>query len=248
METQNNIHNTMDIEPPQKRPNSNGIAIASIVITLVLLMVVYFSLVSAYKSFKTNMAEKEAVAAEKEEMATEEAYTLGYDEGYADGIEYYKWEWQMQQSRKFVSGKVVKWPHEFPSSSLIVKADKDSNYYVWLVKPKDKDFLYSFMVGAGHSVEVFVPHGTYEIYYASGETWYGTELLFGSETVYGKLETRSHDGTYFFSYDYRYHYGWYLELFPNEEGVFMAEPTTSRDLSMDYFYIRNYYNRLQSAR
>jgi hypothetical protein len=33
-----------------------------------------------------------------------------------------------------------------------------------------------------------VPLGTYELRYASGKRWYGTQCLFGRQTVYSKAE------------------------------------------------------------
>lgn len=43
---------------------------------------------------------------------------------------------------------------------------------------------YSFYVRANDDIRVAVPLGTAKIYYASGKTWYGTDLKFGDDTVY----------------------------------------------------------------
>ena len=37
-------------------------------------------------------------------------------------------------------------------------------------------------------MKVKVPFGTYEVRYASGDTWYGYEYLFGPETSYSKAD------------------------------------------------------------
>ncbi len=42
----------------------------------------------------------------------------------------------------------------------------------------------SFYVAPGSIASVSVPIGTYSLYYCSGETWFGPDLKFGSDTVY----------------------------------------------------------------
>jgi hypothetical protein len=37
-------------------------------------------------------------------------------------------------------------------------------------------------------LELRIPLGVYALKYAVGSTWYGTQWLFGSETVYGRIE------------------------------------------------------------
>jgi hypothetical protein len=44
-----------------------------------------------------------------------------------------------------------------------------------------------FVLG-GQRTEVMVPLGTYQIRYASGNTWYGENYLFGPETDYTKTD------------------------------------------------------------
>ena len=39
-------------------------------------------------------------------------------------------------------------------------------------------------VSAGKTASTQVPIGSYKLYYASGETWYGESLLFGPDTMY----------------------------------------------------------------
>jgi len=41
-----------------------------------------------------------------------------------------------------------------------------------------------FYVKAGKTVEVDVPVGVYQLYYAYGKTWYGKEKRFGPDTVF----------------------------------------------------------------
>ena len=42
----------------------------------------------------------------------------------------------------------------------------------------------------GASFETEVPLGTYRLQYASGDSWYGIEHLFGPDTVYGQAESQ----------------------------------------------------------
>ncbi len=59
------------------------------------------------------------------------------------------------------------------------------NYYVKLVDMTGQTILSMYIAG-GRSFETLVPLGLYEVRYASGNTWYGTTLLFGSNTSYSE--------------------------------------------------------------
>ena len=45
----------------------------------------------------------------------------------------------------------------------------------------------AFYIRGGDTIEFDIPLGKYEVYYATGKTWYGEEYLFGSKTVYNKI-------------------------------------------------------------
>lgn len=66
-----------------------------------------------------------------------------------------------------------------------------------------------FYVDANSAVDVLVPLGEYEIYYATGENWYGEDSLFGSDTRYYKC-----DSTFLFSIEDNQYTGWTVELKP----------------------------------
>lgn len=70
-----------------------------------------------------------------------------------------------------------------------------------------------FYVRGGNSVELLVPLGTYELYYATGSVWYGEENLFGRNTTYQKC-----DDTFEFTKDSSGYNGWTLTLYPVENG------------------------------
>lgn len=69
-----------------------------------------------------------------------------------------------------------------------VKTAAGANYLVKLVSTTRRQEVLSMFVRGGHTVEIEVPLGTYELRYASGETWYGPEHLFGNETQYSKAD------------------------------------------------------------
>ena len=66
-----------------------------------------------------------------------------------------------------------------------VKTGDNFNYYIFLKDTSDggKNDI-SFYVEAGKTVEIDVPLGRYNLYYATGDTWYGLENKFGSKTSY----------------------------------------------------------------
>lgn len=68
-----------------------------------------------------------------------------------------------------------------------------SGYYlVKLVRTGTDDLLMTIFIHAGQSVTTEVPLGSYDVKYASGETWYGYEDLFGAETEYSKADSIFH--------------------------------------------------------
>jgi hypothetical protein len=69
-----------------------------------------------------------------------------------------------------------------------IKAAQGSHYLLKLVDAYTYSPVMTVFVRSGTTVEVEVPLGTYEVRYASGETWYGYEYLFGPETSYSKAD------------------------------------------------------------
>lgn len=113
----------------------------------------------------------------------------------------------------FRNGQIIKRPFGERVCPLEVDVLGDHAYYVYL------DFIgfggsdMSFMVSAGRSAEVLVPLGEYEIYYATGETWYGPEYKFGDDTQFYKC-----DDTFLFYDDGQYYRGYTLELYLQTNG------------------------------
>jgi hypothetical protein len=63
------------------------------------------------------------------------------------------------------------------------------NYYIKLVDARTDETEVVVFVRGGQRTEVLVPVGTYEMRYASGETWYGETYLFGPDTLYTKASS-----------------------------------------------------------
>ena len=64
----------------------------------------------------------------------------------------------------------------------------DYYYYVLLNNASTGKTAVSLFVHPGKTVNIDVPLGDYEMYYALGETWYGTTHLFGPDTVRSKAD------------------------------------------------------------
>lgn len=72
-----------------------------------------------------------------------------------------------------------------------IQTEARSNFLLKLVDAQTrKDVMRMFIVG-GQEANFWVPVGEYELVYASGQNWYGNELLFGPETQYAKADTVS---------------------------------------------------------
>jgi len=119
------------------------------------------------------------------------------------------------------NGEIVHEPLSERLAPLTVEVSDDADYYI-VLEPTCDDFLdsarrasnrMSFYVSAGSSVEIDVPLEDYEIYYATGHTWYGPELKFGDNTRLYKC-----DDTFYFYFDGQYYNGWTLTLYAVLDG------------------------------
>ena len=86
-------------------------------------------------------------------------------------------------TRQFVTGPFIA-PFE-------IRADSGTHYLVKLVK-FDGTTVMTVFVRAGATAQVDVPLGIYEVRYAAGTEWYGTEYLFGPDTAYCKTDHHFH--------------------------------------------------------
>lgn len=81
---------------------------------------------------------------------------------------------------------------------LEIETPKNRDCYFILKSKSTRYNDMKFYGRAGLTVSLDVPLGEYELYYATGDTWYGTKHLFGEDTVYQKcdavLEFTTEDG------------------------------------------------------
>lgn len=97
------------------------------------------------------------------------------------------------------NGKMFITPEYQCVSPFTVIADSNTDYYIYLkyqwaptnttekrsikskaTKPYENDI--AFYLKAGQTVSIDVPIGVYKLYYATGSTFFGTEILFGNST------------------------------------------------------------------
>ena len=66
------------------------------------------------------------------------------------------------------------------------ETENASDFYLKLVDAESGNTVYVFYVRSGETLDVKVALGTYVLRYASGETWYGPEHLYGPRTRYAE--------------------------------------------------------------
>ncbi len=127
--------------------------------------------------------------------------------------------------RYIYNGEIMQFPVGTRVAPLKVNTTAQANGYYIVMVAENKDTL-SFYVKGGKSAEIDVPTGTFEIWYATGTTWYGKEAKFGSETQYYKC-----DGTFRFylDSDSRTYMGWELSLYPTFGGNLSIETVSPED-------------------
>jgi len=112
------------------------------------------------------------------------------------------------------NGQIFEYPRDERVAPLSVTASFSHNYYIYLDCISNPDNDMAFFVKRGNTVNLDVPLGTYSVYYATGDIWYGTQHLFGSSTVYCKC-----DGTFnFYISSDGYYNGYTLELIEQHNG------------------------------
>lgn len=112
-----------------------------------------------------------------------------------------------------VTGKVISGYESFNASEITVTASRTSSCLVRLKDAQGNEKL-SFYVRAGETATVGVPDINLQVFFASGDTWYGEDLLFGEKTYYSK------DDRLLNFYDYT----WSYTLYPVTDGNFSETP------------------------
>jgi hypothetical protein len=86
-------------------------------------------------------------------------------------------------------GKITWYSAGDPVAPLEIRSSRGSHYVVKLSDYYSGRSVLSVFVHGGSTVNLDVPLGTYKIKYASGDTWYGPEFLFGPDTSYSKADS-----------------------------------------------------------
>jgi len=98
-------------------------------------------------------------------------------------------------------------PFEIKTSSI------DVDYYIKMTNIGENIPMMTMFINGGETLNVDIPIGAYEVKYATGQTWYGEEYLFGPETQYTKL-----DNTFEFTEDESGTNGWTVDLLEQVDG------------------------------
>lgn len=105
-------------------------------------------------------------------------------------------------------------------SPLSIETTYSGDYYFVLADHGTGSAIMSFYVHAGSSIELDVPIGTFDIYYACGDSWYGTDSLFGPDTTYQKCDE---------SFSFSEFSGWTVQLQPVTYGNLDTEYVSPED-------------------
>jgi hypothetical protein len=85
-------------------------------------------------------------------------------------------------------GSVITLTAQEPIAPFEVLTKSGQNFLIKLSDAKTGKSVLKLYVVGGEPAKIKVPLGSYEVKFASGETWYGDEFLFGPETRYAKCD------------------------------------------------------------
>jgi hypothetical protein len=106
----------------------------------------------------------------------------------------------IQLVRRYKFEKFKPLPVHWPETGVIRKNFSDANgllkiktrtennhYYIKLISLHTRQEILSAFIRSGSVLSVPLPFGVYELKYAAGRNWYGSEYLFGTSANYAKL-------------------------------------------------------------
>jgi len=110
--------------------------------------------------------------------------------------------------------------------------------YVLLRSVPENEAAISLFIHGGETVEILVPPGRYRMYFATGNVWYGTEFLFGPDTVYSKVDTildfhETDDGFIGHTIEFNMLFGGNLSTSSADETDFHGVPSGEPDANYD---------------
>lgn len=116
------------------------------------------------------------------------------------------------------SGTILYGDECFDGSELTITSSGSDSCYVKLKNSYNETIL-GFYVRAGETITIGVPAEYLYVYFASGDTWYGMDDLFGSDTAYS-MDDEILDFT---------SYTWEYTLYPVTNGNFSETPIDASD-------------------
>lgn len=105
------------------------------------------------------------------------------------------------------------------TAPFTVETEGKRNYYVKLKDHFTNEDVFGVFIRGGETAEIKIPLGTYDLYYATGYKWYGSDILFWTGTQYYKAEE-----TFEFYEDSGYVNGWTVELYLQNNGNMETYP------------------------
>lgn len=107
---------------------------------------------------------------------------------------------------------------------LEIRTQPGQNYYVKVVEWATKAEAVTAFIRGGEHFETAIPLGSYEIKYATGESWYGPVLDFGERASYSRCEDR-----FDFTASINGYNGYTLELILQRNGNLDTDPIPAID-------------------
>lgn len=89
----------------------------------------------------------------------------------------------------------------------------EHHHFIKIVPAFAENTVKTIFIRSGSTINTKMPLGSYKIKYATGKTWYGTEHLFGPETIYSKANK-----TFTFSEEVNGYSGYTIELILQQFG------------------------------
>jgi hypothetical protein len=106
----------------------------------------------------------------------------------------------------------------------IVTRETGDNHYIKLINKITKKEIFTAFIRKGDTFNIDLPLGTYGLTYATGETWYGPQYLFGAQSRYARAKD-----DFTFSKTGNMIDRWTVELFRQKGGNLETESLSELD-------------------
>ena len=125
-----------------------------------------------------------------------------------------------------VNGDKVSFHNREEVAPLKIKTPVTSveHYFIKVVDDLEENIVKTIFIRSGNTIDTKMPLGSYIIKYATGKTWYGTEHLFGPETIYSKANK-----TFIFTREANGYSGYTIELILQQHGNLKTQQIPKSD-------------------